>query len=57
MKRICLCGYCIEAIRSHGDLVLVGECLDTDIDDDDSELPPRCEWCYEDDPDVYECYI
>ena len=39
-----ICRHCIEAIRSHGERVLVGEYSDYDT----------CEWCEEPD-EVFDC--
>lgn len=46
-----LCKHCIEAIRSHGEFLLVGEMVH-DIDDAE-EMEITCEWCNEYD-DLYE---
>ena len=42
-----LCEYCIEAIKSHGEKVIVG-----DFHSIDEEI--ECEWCEEKD-NTYEC--
>ena len=47
MKKICLCTYCIEAIRSRGEKILISEITHCDS---------VCDWCKEED-DVDECYI
>ena len=45
-KTIRLCGYCIMALRSRGEMIYVGE---------ESETETECEWCNEDDDVTYEC--
>ena len=53
---ICLCSNCIEAIRSRGERVLVGETMYFETEFDETV---KCEWCEDDyDPsDVYKCYF
>ena len=51
-KRILLCAYCIDAIRSRGESVYQGE-LDMDAGAAE-ETGTTCEWCDEID-DLYEC--
>lgn len=53
LARMILCESCIEAIRSRGEKVLVGERV-YDCDESEEEETP-CEWCGECD-DLYECY-
>ena len=45
-----LCEHCIEAIRSHGEKVIV-----LDIVEDSEEM--ACEWCEEDGETLYECEL
>lgn len=45
MKKICVCEYCIQAIRSHGDKLLVGE---------QTETTEVCEWCGEEADEIFE---
>ena len=52
-KTTCLCDRCIEAIKSRGEPVFVGRHIWQD-DVDDGEIT-KCEWCEEEDIDVYEC--
>ena len=47
MKKICLCAYCIEGLRSRGEKIFV-----SDITHYDS----ICNWCGVED-DVYECLM
>lgn len=47
MKKICLCTYCIEGIRSHGEKIYVSNI---------TYCNSICDWCKEED-DVDECYI
>jgi len=47
MKKICLCTYCIEGLRSHGEKIFVSDITHYD---------GICEWCGEED-DVDECMI
>ena len=56
-KYICLCEYCIEAIRSRGEPVFVGSEVgsfdsETYLEDD---VPTKCEWCEEEGDVLYEC--
>lgn len=46
-----LCRHCIEAIRSRGDFLLVGEMVYTIEEAEEMEI--TCEWCDEHD-DLYE---
>ncbi len=59
-----LCEHCIEAIRSRGEKLFVGEAIYQDIDydeekeewiSDDGKTILECEWCEEVDPTLYEC--
>lgn len=63
---ICLCSYCIDAIKSRGEKVMVGDMITQDIDYDekkdkwyqiyDEDEPiQKCDWCGEVDPELYEC--
>ena len=49
MKKICLCSWCINGIRSHGEKIYVGDPID------DYENNPECEWCNEDIDELFEC--
>lgn len=61
----CLCQYCIDALRSRGEKVYVGEQISQDIDSDEEgnwfqiydETEPirKCDFCEEVDPTLYEC--
>lgn len=53
-KRICLCEYCVEAIRSRGEKVFVGGQVLTLEESEDEDKP--CEWCGEHD-NLYGCII
>ena len=64
MKKWILCEYCIEAIRSHGEKIFVGEMISQDIDYDEEkeewvseydEPIIKCDWCEEPSPELYEC--
>lgn len=46
---IILCDHCIEAIRSHGEVVYKGK----EVDKQDEDV--RCEWCEDEDVVLYEC--
>lgn len=48
-----LCKQCIEAIRSRGEKIYVGEMITQDIDNDESII--KCDWCKEPDSTLYEC--
>ena len=54
MDRFCLCERCIEAIRSRGEKVFVGEIVFDTSDLEYGEQERKCEWCEEVD-DLYEC--
>jgi len=41
---MCMCEYCIEAIRSHGEKIYVG---------DQAEDNGKCDWCDEEDTTYY----
>ena len=47
-RKIILCEHCIEAIRSHGEKVII------ESEADDANI---CEWCDEPEDDLYECYF
>ena len=53
MKKICLCEYCIEAIRSRGEKLLVGDQYDLEYEVYADE-PQVCEWCGEEADELYE---
>ena len=48
--KMLLCGHCIEAIRSRGEKLLVGDIIDTDE-------KSVCDWCDETDDELYECEV
>lgn len=59
-----LCEHCIEAIRSKGEKIYVGEMISQDISYDDekekwiskyNESIIKCDWCKESDPTLYRC--
>ena len=59
-----LCEHCIEAIRSRGEKIYVGEEIEQFIDyneekeewiSKDGEPILECEWCEEVDPTLYKC--
>lgn len=61
-EHIRLCSYCIEAIRSRGEKVYVGEKIEREMDIDtdghwlvDDEL--TCEWCEEENDELYDCHF
>lgn len=49
-RTICLCPYCLEAIRSHGEKVKTTEPEYTDE-------PVLCEWCEEETEEYYNCEL
>lgn len=51
-NRILLCQHCIEAIRSHGEPVYVGD-FAMDVEESEETNTP-CEWCGEYD-ELYDC--
>ena len=53
-NRICLCEHCIEAIKSHGEKLAVGDCLMDEVESEEEDIP--CEWCGEFD-ELYECFF
>ena len=53
MKKIILCSWCINGFRSHGEEVYVG----SEIDYDEYDGNAKCEFCEEDDDELYECII
>ena len=53
MKKICLCKYCIEAIRSRGEKLLVGDQYDLEYEVYADE-PQVCEWCGAEADELYE---
>ena len=59
-----LCEHCIEAIRSRGEKIYVGEMISQDISYDDekekwiseyNESIIKCDWCEEANPTLYRC--
>ncbi len=58
MKKIILCTWCINGLRSHGEKVFVGDEIDYDEYYDEHGCT-RCEFCGEEDSDeqLYECMI
>ena len=65
-KRWLLCKNCIAAIKSRGEKIFVGECISQDIEydeekgiwfqiyDEDEEIL-KCNWCEEENSELYEC--
>lgn len=51
-KPLCLCEYCIEAIRSRGEKLRIVDHVYTD-----DEEPIVCDWCGEETEEYYECEI
>lgn len=47
MKKIHLCAWCINGIRSHGETVYIG----------DEVEETKCDFCDEEDDEVYECIL
>lgn len=45
-----MCKYCIEARRSHGEKIYVGELVEP-------EAGQQCEFCEEYDDELYECEV
>lgn len=51
-KRLCICDYCIQAIRSHGEEILVGDRVYSEEED------LKCDFCNEDDFDeLFNCLV
>ena len=50
----CLCMNCINAIKSRGEKIFVGSIVDPDEYLEENGEPLHCEWCDEEDVDVYE---
>ena len=48
-----LCECCIAAIRSRGEKVFVGE----EIDQEDEDNLLTCEWCEDENDELYECHF
>lgn len=47
-----LCKNCIDAIKSRGEKIFVGDVVNGfDYEDE----PTKCEWCDEEDVELYEC--
>lgn len=51
--KICLCRNCIDAIKSRGEPVYVGEAYCDD--EDENGNPLKCEWCEENDVELFDC--
>ena len=51
-ERVCLCQYCIDAIKSRGERVFVGGSMYFELDD-----VGKCEWCEEEfeADELYDC--
>lgn len=49
-----ICPYCIEAIRSHGEKILVGDLVDCDEYYEQHEKEPVCYWCEEPEDELRE---
>ena len=50
----CICDRCISAIKSRGEKIFVGSIVDPDEYFEENGEPLRCEWCDEEDVDIYE---
>lgn len=56
-KRWCLCHYCVDAIRSRGEIVFTRPMEFEDMTDEEYETDTIvCDWC-EEDYGSYEMYI
>lgn len=53
-NRMCLCSYCIQAIKSHGEKLAVGDYLMDEVESEEENTP--CEFCGEFD-ELYECFV
>lgn len=54
IKPILLCRYCIDAIRSRGEEVYVGNTIFFDLEPEEMW---HCEWCEEESDDLYKCHF
>ena len=50
----CLCMNCINAIKSRGEKIFVGSVIDPDEYLEENGETLHCEWCDEEEVDVYE---
>ena len=50
-----LCRNCIDAIKSRGEKIYVGDEIDVDCWEEDNNVKAKCEWCDEEDTPLYEC--
>ena len=55
MKKINLCTWCINGIRSHGEKVYVGDEIDYDEYFETHGKEAVCEWCNEAEVEIHEC--
>lgn len=59
MKPWILCKHCIDAIKSRGEKIYVGSLVERDIEmigkDRCISDGMKCEWCDEEDDELYEC--
>ena len=53
MKKMCLCSHCIQAMRSRGEKLSVGDAFGLEYEVFEDE-PQVCDWCGEEEPDLYE---
>ena len=44
-KKLCVCQYCIEEIKSHGEKIFIGDIVTEE---------KTCEWCDEEDDELHE---
>jgi len=56
VKKMCLCMQCIEAMRSRGEKLSVGDTYGLEYEVFENE-PQVCQWCEEENPDLYEVII
>jgi hypothetical protein len=57
MERWCLCGYCVDAIRSRGERIMTRPMEFEDMTDEEEETDiVKCDWC-EDECTSSEMYI
>ena len=52
MKKMCICWYCIQAIRSHGEKVYIGDPIENQDND-----PLVCDWCDDEAEELYEVIL
>lgn len=52
METVKLCRHCIDAIKSRGETVFVGDIVPDEIETDELKI---CEWCEEEYIELFEC--